>query len=69
MDENLKQDLILGATLNKMGLEIPMPIVENMCSMLECYGEARPEKKIIQVLPKPKEEKDKQGEMKKFGFK
>jgi hypothetical protein len=30
-----------------MGLEIPMPIVENMCSMLECYGEAKPEKKII----------------------
>ncbi len=37
--------------------------------MLECYGDAKPEKKIIQVLPKPKDEKDKQGEMKKFGFK
>ncbi len=30
-----------------MGLEIPMSIVENMSSMLECYGDIQPEKKII----------------------
>lgn len=70
MDDSLKQDLnMLGTVLNKMGLEIPMPVVENMCSMLECYGDINPEKHVIQVMPKPKDDKDKQGEGKKFGFK
>jgi hypothetical protein len=60
MDENLKQDLnVLGANLNKIGFEIPSAIVENMCSMLECYGDIKPEKNTIQVMPKPKDEKDK----------
>lgn len=49
MNEEIKQDLnTLGSTLNSMGLEIPMQVVENMCSMLECYGDIMPEKKIIQ---------------------
>jgi hypothetical protein len=48
MDENLKQDLnVLGSNLNKIGFEIPIAVVENMCSMLECYGEIKPERKII----------------------
>ncbi len=56
----MKQDLnVLGANLNKIGFEIPSAIVENMCSMLECYGDIKPEKNTIQVMPKPKDEKDK----------
>ena len=48
MDENLKQDLnILGINLNKIGFEIPISVVENLCSMLECYGDIKPEKKKI----------------------
>lgn len=48
MDENLKQDLnILGINLNKIGFEIPISVVENLCSMLECYGDIKPEKKTI----------------------
>ena len=46
-----------------------MSVVENMSSMLECYGDVMPEKNVIQVMPKPKDDKDKQGETKKFGFK
>jgi len=46
-----------------------MSVVENMSSMLECYGDIQPERRVIQVMPKPKDDKDKQGETKKFGFK
>lgn len=68
MDVNIQLDLnTLGFTLNKMGLEIPMPVVENLCSMLMCYGELLPKHNVIQVLPKPKEQ-DNKGE-KRFGFK
>lgn len=52
MDDELKLDMnTLGATLNKNGLEIPMPVVDNLCSLLECYGDLKPQTNVIQVLP------------------
>ena len=48
MDDELKLDMnTLGATLNKNGLEIPMPVVDNLCSLLECYGDLKPQTNVI----------------------
>ena len=40
----------------KYGIQIPPQILELISCMLECFGNARPEEKIIQVMPKREEE-------------
>lgn len=46
----------MGAKLAQKGVVLPPPMIENISSILECFGDATPEENIIKVIPEPKEE-------------
>lgn len=60
MNENRCVDLnAMGEQLVKLGVQVSPQISENLANMLECLAYAKPEKKMVKVMPKKNDTNDK----------